>query len=455
VGSNRSEQIRSSAALGDPGPGIRRDERNSAVRDKLPDRSYTNTSDFGGSTLPSSARRVGAGLIVLVCLTVAAIEGYDIQAFGIAAPKLVPEFGLNPAQQGWAASIAMIGLVVGAFAGGSLADRVGRKPVLLGAIAMFGVFSLATAASHSFPVLLAARFLTGLGCGAGMPNLLAVAVEISRPERRAFTVTAMFCGFPMGGMSSALVARLAGPTLDWRTIFIVGGALPLVLLPLVFLLLPETRPEREPAADRNLLRALFGAGHAAATALLWTTCLLTAVILYLVLNWLPTLVVALGRPPSEGFAAAVAFNGAGLGAMALGALADRIGWRWPLTLAYAGLAAALAALAMGASQIVLFSAIAGLGVLGAQFVMYGVIPQFYPPHMRAAAAGSALAFGRVGSIVGPLLAGELRNAGATPGQVFLATVPVAILAGLAMLTLAVQAGRMGVTSATGPALDPA
>ena len=146
----------------------------------------------------------GASLVVFVCFLIAAIEGYDIQAFGVAAPKMAPELGLDPSQLGWGGSAAMIGLVIGAFAGGWLADRFGRKPVLVGSVALFGVFSIVTATAGSYETLLWARLATGLGFGGAMPTPIAVAVEIARPERRAATVAAMFCGMPVGGAIAAL-----------------------------------------------------------------------------------------------------------------------------------------------------------------------------------------------------------------------------------------------------------
>jgi MFS family permease len=198
-----------------------------------------------------------------------------------------------------------------------------RKPVLLGSVAAFGLFSLLTATAHSYDALLWARLATGLGFGGAMPNLIAVAVEISKPERRAATVSAMFCGMPAGGATSALIARLAGDSLEWRTIFIAGGALPLLLLPVIFLLLPETKPPHDPAADRNLGRALFAEQRAAPTVLIWLAFMMTLVVLYLALNWLPTLVVDKGHPPSEGFMAAMVFNIAGaVGSILVGAVAD-------------------------------------------------------------------------------------------------------------------------------------
>ncbi len=380
----------------------------------------------------------GAGLVVFVCFLIAAVEGYDIQAFGVAAPRMIPELGLNPAQQGWAGSAAMIGLVIGAFGGGWLADRYGRKPVLLGSVAAFGLFSLLTAAAHSYEALLWARLATGLGFGGAMPNLIAVAVEISRPERRAATVSAMFCGMPAGGATSALIARLAGDGLEWRTIFIAGGIVPLLLLPVIVLLLPETRPPHDPAADRNLGRALFAEKRAAPTVLLWAAFMMTLVVLYLALNWLPTLVVDKGHPPSEGFAAAMAFNVAGaLGSIGVGAICDKAGWRWPLAIVYLALAAAMVGLAVSDAPLAILaiSGAAGFLVMGAQFSLYAVAPMLYPAHLRAAGAGAAIAVGRLGSIGGPLIAGELRNAGATPGEVFLSMAPVAVAAAVIIVAM--------------------
>lgn len=387
-------------------------------------------------------KRPASGLIVATAFLVAALEGYDIQAFGVAAPHLAPDLGLGPAQLGWAASAAMAGLVLGAFAGGWAADRTGRKPVLIASVLAFAVFSLATAFAHDQPMLLAARFLTGLGFGGAMPNLIAIAVEISPPGRRAATTSAMFCGMPAGGAAVALFARWAGPDLDWRTIFMIGGVLPLLIVPAIAFVLPETRPDHAPGDDRRLLRALFAEGRAGPTLLLWAVNILTLIVLYLMLNWLPTLVVAKGLTAADGATASLAFNVVGvMGALILGLVVDRVGARWSLVAAYLGLAAAMAALetATGLAPILVFSAAAGFLVLGAQYALYALAPRLYGPQVRAAGAGAAVGIGRFGSIIGPLLAGELRQAGWTAGQVLGALAPVALAAGGAILLLTVIA----------------
>jgi MFS transporter, AAHS family, 3-hydroxyphenylpropionic acid transporter len=382
--------------------------------------------------------RAGAGLIVLICFLIAAVEGFDIQSFGVAAPKLTPELGLSPGQQGWAASAAMVGLVIGALIGGWFSDRVGRKPVLLVSVAAFGAFSIGTAMSQGYEQLLLARLLTGLGFGGAMPNLIAIAAEISAPRRRAATVTMMFCGMPAGGAAVALLARLLGDDLGWRAIFLAGGLVPLALVPVILFLLPETRPEPHPAADRSTLRGLFGQGRALPTVMLWVVFVLTLMVLYLLLNWLPTLVVAKGLTPADGSAAALSFNLTSIaGALLLGFVVDRAGHRWPLTLTFVLLAGTMGALATatGLAPVLALSGAAGFLVLGAQYSLYAITPSLYPPQVRAAGSGAAVAVGRLGSIAGPLIAGELRGAGYSAGEVFGAMIPVVLAAAAAVFAL--------------------
>ena len=383
------------------------------------------------------AAKVGAGLVIAICFGIAALEGYDIQAFGVSAPRLAPELGLNPSQVGWAASAAMIGLVAGAFLGGWLADRVGRKPVLIASVAAFGLFSIATALTSNYELLFLARLITGLGFGGAMPNLIAVATEISPPSKRAATVTTMFCGMPAGGACVSLLARYGGE-MDWRMLFMIGGVLPLLLLPIILWKLPETKPAHDPTADRRYLHALFGEKRAVPTLLLWTVFALTLVVLYLMLNWLPTLVAAKGLTAADGSTASLAFNLTSIvGAVILGYVVDKAGFRWPLLAVYLALAVCLWFLA-GASDlgmVLVLSGLTGFLVIGAQYALYALAPVYYAAQVRGAGAGAAVAVGRFGSIAGPLLAGELRAAGATPDQVFMTLVPVVLVAGAAVVLL--------------------
>ena len=393
-------------------------------------------TQVSNETVAATPRR--SGLAIGVCFLIAALEGYDIQAFGVAAPKFVPQLGLDPAQMGWAGSAAMIGLVAAAFVGGLLADKLGRKPVLIASVLIFGVGSIWTSLIHDYNSLLAARFVTGVGFGGALPNLIAMAAELSSPARRGATTSAMFCGMPAGGTAVALFAKLAGANLEWRSIFMAGGVLPLIIVPVIIYLLPETRPPQEAASERRVVKGLFDERRAAPTLLLWVANFLTLVVLYLLLNWLPTLVVAKGYGPADGASASLVFNGMGIaGALTLGFIVDRVGYRWSLLVTYLALAASLAAMAAAAqiSALLAMAAAAGFLVHGGLYSLYGVPPRLYSKQFRATGAGAAVGVGRFGSIVGPLLAGQLRSAGWSASHVFGALLPVIVVAGASVLAL--------------------
>ena len=396
------------------------------------------------TAIPAAKAAARTGAAVPLCFAVALLEGYDIQAIGVAAPKLVPALGLSPGQAGIAFGGGMAGLVVGALIGGWLADRMGRKLLLAVAVALFGLATLATMMAADYPSLLAARLATGLGLGVAMPVLVAIALEVAGPAKRTRTVTAMFCGMPAGGASSALFAAFAFDHFDWRSIFLVGGLLPLLLLPALIFLMPETRGAKPAAAvpPEGGVATLFGGGRALVTLLLWLTFGLTLLVLYLLLNWLPSLVTARGLPASAGAQAAMAFNLASVaGALALGRIVDRIGARAPVAMAYLGLLAAMLGLALSQALIpILFcAAAAGFCLLGAQYSLYGVTPMYYPAASRGLATGASVAVGRLGSIAGPLVAGQLLGLGFTAGGVAAAMAPVVVVAGLAATLMTLKA----------------
>ena len=387
-------------------------------------------------TRVSVGTHVPAPLVVGACFLVAALEGFDIQAFGVAAPKLVESLHLSSSQQGYAASIAMFGLVVAAFLGGYLADHTGRRSILVGSVLTFGIASALTASAHTYPTLLGFRLLTGFGFGGALPNIIAIAAEISEPKRRGFTTSAMFCGMPIGGATVALLVSLAGSQIGWQQLFLLGGILPLILAPALWLIVPEStqisaESEENAANKSNIIAKMFGDGRLMPTLLFWTANFLTLLVLYLLLNWLPTLVVASHHTAIEGANAAIGLNLLGaLGGLAIGFTCDHFGHRRVLVLTYSALSIAIVGLAYSttAASIFYFSSACGFFVLGAQYSLYGVAPALYPEAVRGVAAGAAVSVGRVGSIVGPFLAGQLRQAGWPPGQVFLALAPVAITA---------------------------
>jgi AAHS family 3-hydroxyphenylpropionic acid transporter len=286
------------------------------------------------------------------------------------------------------------------------------------------------------------RLLAGLGFGAAMPNMMAVAAEISAPGRRAFTTAAMFCGMPLGGGTSALLTQLLPTGFDWRTLFLIGGTLPLLLVPLLHYLLPETLPaasrQAAPKSRPPLREVLFGHGRAAPSVLLWFIFLPTLVALYLILNWLPTLVEAKGFSKAVAPQASITFNFASvIGALVIGWLVDRFGGRWVLSFAYGCVIVGLFQLgaATDLMSVLWLSAAVGFFLMGANYALYGMATAYYPTTIRGTGSGVAVGVGRVGSVLGPLVPGLLLQSGMSATDVIIFMAPTTAVAGVAVYLL--------------------
>lgn len=381
------------------------------------------------------------GITVSLCFLIAMLEGWDIQALGLTAGPLMKEFGMARDHFGWLGALSGIGVVLGAMVGGRIADHTGRKPVLIWSVISFAVFTLAMTVVPNASLLFAARTLAGVGFGAALPNMMAIAAEISSEQRRALVAGIMFSGLPAGGGTASLVARLLPPDSSWRVIYILGGVIPLILVPALVYLVRETltpHAHHEQTRKVEIMRALFSEGRAMPTLLLWLTFLPTLLILYLMLNWLPNLVGGKNLGAAAGFESALAFNYCSiLGAVGLSYIVDHVGLRWPLLLAYAALVAVL--IGMGATQthagIVTYSGLSGFLLLGANYAMYGIAAAYYPMRMRGTGSGASVAVGRIGSIVGPWLAGQLLTSGMSSAQVIAYMAPLAAIAGIAVFVL--------------------
>lgn len=381
-----------------------------------------------------------SALTIALCFAIAVIEGFDIQAIGVAAPKMALELGLNPKQMGFIFSSSSVGLVIGAALGGLLADRFGRKPIFIASVITFGACTLLTPFAIGSTSLYVIRFITGVGFGAAMPNMMAVAADLSPPDRRSSTAASMFCGMPLGGGLAALLTQLLPPDFDWRTLFFVGGVLPLALVPAIYAFMPETLQKGTSAkpARTGVVYALFGERRTTLTVLLWLTFVPTVLILYLLLNWLPTLALQKGLDRSTAPQVALAFNFTSvIGALMLGRIVDRFGARGSLTLSYLALIAVLFALSVTDNRVsmLVFSGLAGFFLLGVNYALYGIAAAYYPAHVRGTGSGVSVAMSRIGSIVGPLLAGWWLAGGASAGTVVLYLTPIAAVACISVFAL--------------------
>lgn len=384
-------------------------------------------------------------LTIALCFIVALIEGFDLQAAGTAAAGLRQAFALDPRMLGWVFSAGIIGLLPGAFFGGWIADRIGRKKILIGAVVLFGVFSLCTAYVESYSSLLLVRFMTGLGLGAALPNLIALCAEAVSERHRGSAISVMYCGVPLGGALAAVVAMFTGD--HWQTTFIIGGLAPLLVVPLMVLWLPESHAFREqralPAGGRaSTAQALFGEGRGRSTLALWLSYFFTLTVMYMLLNWLPSLLVGQGFSKPQAGMVQMLFNiGGALGSLLGGVLLDRCNGVRVVLFVYAGLLSALAGvgLSVGIVPMAVAGFAAGLFVMAAQLVLYALAPPAYPTAVRATGVGAAVAIGRLGSVAGPLAAGQILAAGAGTTGVLLATSPGLVIAGLAIITVIVRA----------------
>ncbi|MFU0964358.1 3-(3-hydroxy-phenyl)propionate transporter MhpT [Kluyvera ascorbata] len=381
-----------------------------------------------------------------LCFLVALMEGLDLQAAGIAAVGIAQAFTLDKMQMGWIFSAGILGLLPGALFGGMLADRYGRKKVLLGSVALFGLFSIATALAWDYPTLVFARLMTGVGLGAALPNLIALTSEAAGPRFRGTAVSLMYCGVPIGAALAAAMGA-SGLAQAWQTIFWVGGIVPLLLVPLLMFRLPESQAFSAQQQDTPMpLRAIFAPETASATLLLWLCYFFTLLVVYMLINWLPMLLVDQGFSASQASGVMFALQmGAALGTLMLGALMDKLSPLSMSLLIYSGMLASLMALGVANSfSLMLFSGfIAGMFATGGQSVLYALAPLFYRTEIRATGVGTAVAVGRLGAMSGPLLAGKMLALGTGTVGVMAASAPGIVLAGVAVFWLMKKDQRKG------------
>ncbi|WP_322070665.1 3-(3-hydroxy-phenyl)propionate transporter MhpT [Paraburkholderia bannensis] len=394
-----------------------------------------------------------------LCLAIALLEGLDLQSAGVAGPRMAKEFSLAVAQMGWAFSAGAIGLLPGAALGGRLADRFGRKRVLMASVTLFGLFSLATTLVWNFESLLVARLLTGLGLGAAMPNLIALCSEAAGPQQRSTAVGAMYCGMPFGAAIAALIGMLGASPTSWRDVFYVGGLGPIVMVPLLGAFLRESHQFVAARAAKSaresvpgISEALWRHGRARTTIALWISYLGTLVVLYFLMNWLPSMVLSRGLTRVQSNIVLMMFNiGGGIGAVAIATIMDRFGRRRTVICMYAGIALALAALASagGAASMACGGLLCGLFLVGGQSVLYALAGHAYPTEVRGTGVGAAVAVGRLGSILGPLVAGQLFALGQSSSVLVASSIPLCVIAALAALTVVGGFARHGATGAQG------
>jgi MFS transporter, AAHS family, 4-hydroxybenzoate transporter len=408
-------------------------------------------------------------LAATMCGAIAFMDGYDVQAMGYVAPALSADLQVPRSALGPLLSSGTIGMMFGALTFGPLADRFGRKPILIACTLLFGIMSLVTSTATSMQTLWIYRLLTGFGLGGAMPNTIALTAEYAPKKYRAVAITTMFCGFSIGAAVGGFVAAGLISSFGWQAVFIVGGLIPIVIATLSFGLLPESlrflllkggQKERiakylsrisrdseeydeiiagpdDHASGGNSVKQLFTEGRGSTTPLLWVCFFMNLLVLFFLNSWLPILMTDSGIQVETAILVTTLFQVAGtIGAVFLGWLFDRgYGFR-TLALAYVG--AALSVILIGQSGaslglLALFVTTAGFCVVGGQTGSQALVAAFYPTAIRSTGVGWCHGIGRVGSIVGPILGGTLLTLGYATNRIFwVIAIPSLIAMGAAL-----------------------
>lgn len=385
--------------------------------------------------------------IMVVGLTIAlnALDGFDVLSISFASPGIMQEWGINRAALGIVLSMELIGMAIGSIFLGGVADKIGRRPTVLGCLVVMAAGMYAATTATDIVTLSVWRIITGLGIGGMLAAINAVAAEFSNARRRHLSISLMAIGYPVGAVLGGMVARELLRENDWRTVFYFGSAVTAALLPITYFLVPESvhwlsRKQPQGALER-INATLKRMGHAAvdalpvvsaevkkrsigdifSPALRQTTILVTLAYFlhittfYYILKWIPEIVVRFGFDPSSAAGVLVWTNvGGATGGALFGLLTLRYNVR-TLTMAVLVLST-IAVTVFGTSsadlqQLSMVSAIAGFcanaGIVG----LYAILAQAFPTHVRAFGTGFAVGVGRGGSVIAPIIAGFLFEGG--------------------------------------------
>lgn len=377
--------------------------------------------------------------VLLWCLLIIVIDGYDIAVAGTALPSIMKEMNVTASTAGFMASSALFGMMFGAMLLGTLADRIGRRWTIAICVFLFSVFTAAAGFMTepvSFSVM---RFIAGLGIGGVMPNIVAQMTEYSPKKIRSVMTTLMFSGYALGGILAAVLGKQLIGDYGWQSVFVAAGA-PLLLIPFIFKSMPESLPYLIAHHDDRHLREivqriepslklsaqdqfvvppsakgqgvpiarLFQEGRGLSTLMFWVAFFTGLFMIYALSSWLTKLMAMSGYSLGSALSFVVALNlGAMFGAIVGGWLADKFHIKWVLVTMYAlgGLFLYLMTVPMSTDMLYLVIAAVGACSTGAQIVAYAYSGQFYPMSIRSTGIGMAAGVGRTGAILAPLLIG--------------------------------------------------
>lgn len=419
--------------------------------------------------------RTQVWILLMVALTVV-MDGFDVQAMGYVAPAIIKEWGVSKAELGPVFGAGLFGMLVGSLTLSVLADKIGRRPVLIGATIFFALCMLATAHVTTIPQLQTLRFITGLGLGAIMPNAMALAGEFSPKRKKVTLMMLVSCGFTVGAVLGGLLSAAMIPAFGWKSVFYLGGAVPLAMAVLMYVYVPESmqflvlkgrRLDSVAACLRKIdpsvqidagtryampevkqsgvpMIELFRDGRAMVTLLLWVVNFMNLLNLYFLSNWLPTIATSAGLSTSTAVLVGTALQiGGVVGTLLMGPVIDRVGFIKVLVPSF--LLAAFTIAMIGQPDVALpllfvVVTVTGFCIIGGQPAVNALAATYYPTALRSTGVGWSLGIGRIGSIVGPVLGGELIRLNWSTNEIFLAMAVPTVISAL-MLVLMAKAGR--------------
>ena len=404
--------------------------------------------------------------VVVLCFVLAVIDGFDAQIIAYVAPLIADQFALSPEVMGQLYSSALLGLMAGALIGSPVADRIGRKPVILVSAAVMGVFALLTASAESTFELFLYRFLTGLGLGGVMPTINILTAEFAPAGRRALLMTTMFVGFPIGIMAGGVAAAALINVFGWESVFVTGGVLPLLMVPVAMAWLPESprflalkgnrgaalaqivhriAPEAGATPESRFetlapeqasvgIRALFSEGRTRITLLLWVVFFANLLTMFAIGGWMPTVLNEAGYPLDRAIlVSAMSAIGGVIGGLLIAVLIDRTGAARTLVAGFLAAGVAIALIGQVTDSVVLVLIVlflSGLAGMGCQFGINALASISYDTGARTTGLGWALAIGRIGAIIGPVVVGTAIGMALSVSQLFLlGAIPMLIAAG--------------------------
>ncbi|KXO87429.1 MFS transporter [Acinetobacter venetianus] len=407
--------------------------------------------------------------ILLWCLLIIIFDGYDLVIYGVVLPLLMQEWSLTSVQAGMLASTALCGMMFGAMLFGALADKIGRKNVILICVTFFSGFTFLGAFASSpfeFGIL---RFLAGLGIGGVMPNLVALTSEYAPKRIRSTLVGTMFSGYAIGGILSALIGSYLVESQGWQIMFLIAG-IPLLLLPVIWKFLPESltflvktgkteqahriiqkiSPEQTITSSTRLtlnddnvptgssVKGLFQQGRAFNTLMFWVLFFMCLLMVYALSSWLPKLMLAAGYSLGKSILFLLALNvGAMIGSIGGGILSDKFHLKPVIMGMLMAGVVALVGLGFNSPAYVLYGlvTVAGAATIGTSILLYSYVAQFYPLSVRSTGIGCASGVGRIGAIVGPILTGMLLTLNLPHTMNFVMIAIPAMIAIFAILSL--------------------